>query len=95
MRIEKGDINNWFVYILKCCDNTYYVGITNDLSARVKKHSQGKAAQYTAKRLPIKLVYYLGGYSQNDARKEEVILKDWRQEKKKKLINRLIIRNHY
>ncbi|MGM5470474.1 GIY-YIG nuclease family protein [Flavobacteriaceae bacterium LMO-SS05] len=31
----------WTVYILKCSDETYYVGCTKDLDKRFKKHSKG------------------------------------------------------
>lgn len=79
-------MNNWFVYILECRDKTYYTGITNHLEERLKKHQNGKASIYTRDRGPVKLVYSKGGYNQSDARREEIILKDWRREKKEKLV---------
>jgi len=86
------NINNWYVYILECSDGTYYTGITNNLEKRLHAHQKETAARYTAQRLPVKLCYSKGGYSQGEARKEEIILKDWRREKKKKLINGIIFR---
>jgi len=80
------------VYILKCYDGTYYVGITNDLEKRLKAHQKGKAARYTARRLPVRLCYSMEGYSQSEARKEEIKIKDWRRDKKEKLIKGLLIR---
>ena len=47
-----------YAYILKCADDTYYCGYTNDLENRIKKHNQGKGAKYTRGRLPVVLVYY-------------------------------------
>lgn len=47
----------WYVYILKCSDNSLYTGITNDIDKRIKTHNQGNGAKYTRGRLPIKLVY--------------------------------------
>ncbi|MEA1898179.1 MAG: GIY-YIG nuclease family protein, partial [Bacteroidota bacterium] len=30
-----------YVYILKCADNTYYTGHTNNLDDRIRRHSKG------------------------------------------------------
>jgi len=70
-----------------CNDGTYYTGITNDLNKRMKAHLSGKAARYTAQRRPVKLVYHKEGFSQSQAKKEEIVLKNWRKEKKENLIN--------
>jgi len=85
-------MRNWIVYILECVDTTYYIGITNNLEKRLKDHQGGKAARYTARRLPVRLCYSMEGYSQSEARKEEIKIKDWRREKKQKLIKGLLIR---
>ena len=47
-----------YTYILRCKDNTYYTGYTNDLEKRLKAHNEGKGAKYTKGRGPIELVYY-------------------------------------
>lgn len=48
----------YFVYILKCNDDTLYTGITTDLERRVKEHNDSKlGAKYTKARRPVKLVY--------------------------------------
>ena len=47
----------WFVYILKCSDNTLYTGCTSDLDDRLKRHSKGENT-YTKYRLPVNLVSY-------------------------------------
>ncbi len=44
-----------FMYILKCCDDTYYTGSTINLEQRILDHQAGLGANYTAKRLPISL----------------------------------------
>jgi putative endonuclease len=46
-----------WMYILECSDGTYYVGSTKDLDFRFSEHQAGKGAQYTSRRLPVKLVY--------------------------------------
>lgn len=47
-----------YTYMLRCKDNTYYTGYTNDLEKRVKAHNAGKGAKYTKGRRPVELVYY-------------------------------------
>jgi predicted GIY-YIG superfamily endonuclease len=47
----------FWVYILRCSDDSYYVGHTDDLEQRMVQHQSGELAAYTAKRLPVELVY--------------------------------------
>ena len=47
----------WYVYILKCSDNSYYIGHTNNLTSRISEHNSKRAAKWTTSRLPAKLVY--------------------------------------
>ena len=44
-------------YILKCADDSLYVGSTTSLYHRLHQHEQGLGAAYTARRLPVELVY--------------------------------------
>jgi putative endonuclease len=46
-----------YVYILKCCDELYYTGCTEDLDARVLRHSKGYVDS-TKNRLPVKVIFY-------------------------------------
>ena len=80
-------MQDWSVYILECSDGTYYTGITNNLEKRIRIHNSGKGARYTSKRVPVKCIYSQNGYTQGEARQEEIILKDWSRKKKRKLIN--------
>ena len=48
----------YFLYILKCADDTLYTGITTDLDRRVLEHNTSpRAAKYTRARRPVELVY--------------------------------------
>lgn len=47
----------WYVYILRCADNSLYTGTTTDTDARVRVHNSGKGAKYTRGRRPVVLVY--------------------------------------
>jgi putative endonuclease len=47
-----------FVYILKCADDTLYVGSTTDLEKRLYAHNNLKSgAHYTKIRRPVQLLY--------------------------------------
>ena len=46
-----------FVYILRCADDSYYVGSARNLETRLDQHASGFGAEYTKRRLPIELVF--------------------------------------
>jgi len=49
---------SYFVYILKCSDNSYYTGITNNLDKRLNEHKFEKNRDcYTLKRRPLELKF--------------------------------------
>ncbi|GBR73403.1 hypothetical protein NO1_0792 [Candidatus Termititenax aidoneus] len=76
-----------YMYILKCADGTYYVGSTNNLELRLAQHRSGNGANYTKKRLPVKLVYYEEYPRTDEAFYREKQVQKWRREKKEALIN--------
>ncbi len=74
-------------YILKCKDNTYYVGSTNNLERRLKDHDN-RQNRYTKGRLPISLVFAKQFSTLKEARSYEFFIKRQRnKEFYKKLIN--------
>ena len=46
----------WFVYMVRCADQTLYTGIAKDLTARLAQHNAGCGAKYTRGRGPVELV---------------------------------------
>jgi len=76
----------WTVYILKCADNSYYVGHTENLENRLKLHISGKGAKHTAARCPIVLKYHEPASSKQEAMKREQQIKRWSRLKKEALI---------
>jgi putative endonuclease len=78
-----------YVYILRCKDDTFYIGVTNDLETRVIQHNQGSNEwNYTSKasRRPVTLVYYETFMSATQAIDREKQLKGWSRRKKMALI---------
>jgi predicted GIY-YIG superfamily endonuclease len=81
----------WFVYILQCNDETYYIGHTEDLNARIAAHNKGTGARYTAIRAPVVLKYHESHTTKESAIKREAQLKNWSRAKKEALISGDII----
>jgi predicted GIY-YIG superfamily endonuclease len=65
----------WSLYVLKCKDGTYYTGITNDLSRRVKQHNEGTASRYTRSRGPVKVIFQEPCRGKSSALKKEYAVK--------------------
>ena len=76
-----------WMYILECCDGSYYVGSTKDLEYRVSEHQKGIGANYTSKRLPVKLVYCEEYDRIDDAFYREKQVQGWTRRKREALIN--------
>jgi putative endonuclease len=78
----------WFVYILRCADDSFYTGITKDVVRRWNKHSAGKAAKYTrpASRRPVVLIYLRLLGTHESALTEERRIKKLSRAKKKLLV---------
>lgn len=77
-----------YMYILKCCDDTYYTGSTINLDQRILDHQAGLGANYTAKRLPVSLFYY-EEYSRIDlAFNREKQIQNWSRKKKEALVRK-------
>ncbi|MBU0727702.1 GIY-YIG nuclease family protein [Patescibacteria group bacterium] len=80
----------YYLYILKCADNTLYTGITVDLNRRIKEHNDSKlGAKYTRARRPVKLIYSKKFSNRSSASKEENRIKHLSREEKLELIKKL------
>ena len=79
---------SWFVYIAQNPLSEYYVGISNDVEARIIKHNSGKGSKMARERGPFTLVYTSVPYDNKSvARKREIQVKKWSRAKKEKLIS--------
>ena len=76
-----------YVYILRCADGSYYVGLTRGtLETRVAQHDAGTFGGYTADRRPVILVFSEAFDRLSDAIAAERRLKGWSRAKKEALI---------
>jgi predicted GIY-YIG superfamily endonuclease len=78
--------SRWHLYILKCSDNTFYTGITNDLQRRLVMHNSGKASRYTRSRLPVILIYQERCQNRSSALKKECRMKSLSRKEKEDYI---------
>ena len=78
----------YYVYFLKCADNTYYAGITTNLERREKEHnSSNKGAKYTKARRPVHIVYSEQFLDRSSATTREYYLKKLSRNDKENLIH--------
>jgi len=53
--IFQKDCSVWTVYILKCCDASFYTGCTSNITDRLIRHNN-RQVKYTSSRLPIEII---------------------------------------
>jgi putative endonuclease len=78
----------WHVYLLRCRDGTLYAGATNDLTARVDRHTAGRGARYTRSRLPVELVFAVRVRNRSAALRREAAVKKLARAEKLALVVR-------
>ena len=80
----------WYVYMVRCSDDTLYTGITTDVQRRIAEHNgepKGKGAKYTAARRPVELVYTKRHKDRSSAASYEAVLKQHSRTEKNRLID--------
>lgn len=65
----------FYVYVVRCRDNTLYTGYTTDVERRIATHNAGKGAKYTRGRLPVQKVYVEAFTTKEDALRREIAIK--------------------
>lgn len=76
----------FWVYILRCADNSYYTGHTDNLEKRIGEHQSGICPGYTANRQPVELVWSQECSSREEALSAELQIKNWSRKKKEAMI---------
>ncbi|MEA3417986.1 MAG: GIY-YIG nuclease family protein [Campylobacterota bacterium] len=77
----------YYVYIVRCADDTLYAGIAKELERRIDEHNASdKGAKYTRARRPVVLVYYEAYSDRSSASKREYEIKKMSRIEKKCLI---------
>ena len=77
---------SFWVYILRCADNSYYTGHTDNLEQRLAKHQAGEIEGYTSTRLPVRLLFSEEFPTREEALACERQIKGWSRRKKEALM---------
>ena len=77
---------NFWAYLLKCSDGSYYFGHTDDLDGRIGAHQSGLIEGYTKKRRPVMLVWSQTFSERDEAFRAERQIKGWNRAKKEALV---------
>ncbi|OPC45889.1 GIY-YIG nuclease family protein [Elizabethkingia anophelis] len=81
-------MKTYYVYIVKCSDNSYYTGMTNNLTRRIDDHNEGNNPDsYTYIRRPVELVFYYEFNDVDQAIAFEKQVKGWSRKKEEAIIN--------
>jgi len=83
-------MTKYFVYLLRCADDTLYCGYTTDLAERVRTHNGETAkvgAKYTRGRRPVQLVYQEAHATRGEALSREAAIKQLSRTEKDGLIS--------
>ncbi len=67
----------WYFYLLRCCDNSLYAGVTTDLERRLRQHNAGRGAKYTRLKRPVNLAYWEACKNKSAAFRREAEVKRW------------------
>jgi predicted GIY-YIG superfamily endonuclease len=79
-------MRSFCVYMLFCSDDSVYVGHTEDVEVRLIAHQTRRFAGYTARRLPVRLIFAEEFTTRDDAFAAERMIKGWGRSKKLALV---------
>ena len=83
--------STWYVYFLRCNDNSLYAGITTDLTRRLHEHNNSKlGAKYTRARRPVALVYQEQAIDKSNAASREYYLRKLKKNQKEHLVEQYL-----
>ena len=81
-------MEDYWVYILRCADQSLYTGIAKDIERRLNEHNKGvNGAKYTRSRRPVSLAYLEVVSTRSDALKREIDIKKLSKSAKNTLVS--------
>jgi len=76
----------WYVYMVRCGDNSLYTGITTDITRRISEHNfKDLGAKYTKAKRPVILMYRESAQNRSLALKREWAIKKLSKQQKEDL----------
>lgn len=79
--------DKFYVYMVRCKNNSLYTGWTTDLERRVKEHNNGTGSKYVRANGPVELVYFEEMSDKIEATKREYQIKQLTKKKKEQLVS--------
>lgn len=79
---------NWYVYMIRCHDDSLYTGITTDVERRFKQQESGVGAKYFRAHKPEQIVYQEMGHNRSTASKREGQIKKLSPVTKRRMIEK-------
>ena len=76
----------WYVYMVRCADDSLYPGIAKDVDAQVSQHNAGQGAKHTRAKRPVVLVYQETAEGHGAALRREAAIRRLRPDAKRELI---------
>ena len=76
----------FWVYILRCSDNSYYTDHTDNLEQRINQHQLGTDSGYTSTRRPVTLLWSQECPTREEALSAEMQIKGWSRKKKEAMM---------
>lgn len=74
--------NKHYFYVLRCADDTFYAGYTNNLQKRIATHNAKKGAKYTKMRTPVECIYFETYETKQAAMQKEYAFKQFTRAQK-------------
>lgn len=78
----------FYVYMLRCGDESLYTGYTDNPEKRLETHAKGRGAKYTRAHLPVSLAGYWPCTSKREALMMEAAIKKLPRPKKEELLRK-------
>ena len=78
--VRKGKDKPYYMYVLRCRDDSLYCGVSTDPTRRLKEHNEStRGAKYTRSRRPCTILFVQACESKSDAYKKEAAFKKLRK----------------
>ena len=85
--MSHADATQWYVYVVRCSDGSFYTGIATDVERRIDEHNSGSnGAKYTRGRRPVTLLHKEACADRSAALKREIAIKKMTRREKVALI---------
>jgi len=85
--LDKSNNENWCVYVLKCRNNSLYIGLTNNIDRRLKEHERGTGSKFVRSQRPFELVKTIPCTNAKHARSLEYNLKKLKRSRKIEILD--------